>query len=212
MRVYRSIITETDFSKALHFGSGRDKRHLGSELSSADREVIALDPDPHGLEQNDTPKRVLGDGQRLPFADNTFDLVFSEYVFEHLPEPELALREINRVLEPGGAVVILVPNPKHYYAKIADLTPFWFHHLWFSLQGNTSADEDKFPTQFEWGTYTDIQSGAFDWEIERLYSFPGPTGYTKILPVHFLFTLFDRAMKNRPQHHVAYLVYYQKQE
>lgn len=210
LAIYRSVLSNIDFSRGLHFGSGRDKRELADRVESNDGEVIAIDPDADGLRKNRTDVKVLGDGQRLPFEDDSFDLVFSEYVFEHLPRPRSALEEIDRVLRPGGSFVVLVPNPRHYYARIADLTPFWFHKLWFRLQGVESADEDRFPTQYEWGTYSDIRSSRFDWSLEEFYSFPGPTGYTKILPFHFLFALFDRTMKDVPQYHVSYIAHYRK--
>ncbi|WP_255568357.1 class I SAM-dependent methyltransferase [Salinarchaeum sp. IM2453] len=146
----------------------------------------------------------------MPFAENTFDLVFSEYVFEHLPDPKEALHEINRVLRPRGSFVVLVPNPSHYYARVADLTPFWFHILWSKFRGVKSAEQDRFPTQYEWGSYADIHSTMFDWQLKAFISIPGPTKYTEILPVHVLFVLFDRIMANRPQFHVAYVAHYKK--
>lgn len=41
--------------------------------------------------------RVVGDAQRLPFLDGSFDLVLCNEVLEHLAEPEVALRELKRV-------------------------------------------------------------------------------------------------------------------
>lgn len=52
---------------------------------------------------------VLGDGQHLPFASASFDLVAVLDVLEHLDDDEGALREIFRVLKKGGAVVFTVP-------------------------------------------------------------------------------------------------------
>jgi len=44
----------------------------------------------------------------LPFADNTFDLVFSHGVLHHVPEIRQAEKEIKRVLRPGGELVIMM--------------------------------------------------------------------------------------------------------
>lgn len=47
---------------------------------------------------------VFGDGHKLPFKDNTFDLILSQAVIEHLYDPYLGAAEIQRVLKPGGTV------------------------------------------------------------------------------------------------------------
>lgn len=209
MQTYRDLLFDQEFSRALHFGSGRDKRGLGTELEEYG-EVVAIDPDRSGIDENTVQDKVLGDGQRLPFDANSFDLVFSEYVFEHLPDPHAALSEIDRVLQPGGSVIILVPNPNHYYARIADLTPFWFHELWFRLQGVEDHEKDRFPTQYAWGTYSDVTEIGYSWSLDQFHSFPGPTSYSKILPIHVLFTLFDRLVANNPRYHVCYICMFSK--
>jgi ubiquinone/menaquinone biosynthesis C-methylase UbiE len=52
---------------------------------------------------------VKGDIARLPFDDNTADLVLATDVIEHIDHDDVALHEIARVLKPGGAVLITVP-------------------------------------------------------------------------------------------------------
>lgn len=47
--------------------------------------------------------------ERLPFADNSFDLVTALDIIEHLDDDVAGLREIQRVLKPGGRAFILVP-------------------------------------------------------------------------------------------------------
>jgi SAM-dependent methyltransferase len=49
-------------------------------------------------------------GERLPFRDGSVDLAILIEVIEHLPEPELTLRQIARVLRPGGRLVMTTPN------------------------------------------------------------------------------------------------------
>lgn len=48
-----------------------------------------------------------------PFGETRFDLVVTQDVLEHVPEPRAALREIHRTLRPGGAHVFTVPRSQH---------------------------------------------------------------------------------------------------
>ncbi len=52
----------------------------------------------------------VADGQRLPFPDASFDVVTALEIIEHLAEPAHLLKEIRRVLKPGGAAVLTTPN------------------------------------------------------------------------------------------------------
>jgi SAM-dependent methyltransferase len=51
-----------------------------------------------------------GDGQRMPFAERSVDVVVFSEVIEHLLQPELAVWEIARVLRPGGVLVMTTNN------------------------------------------------------------------------------------------------------
>ena len=50
---------------------------------------------------------VAADLTRLPYADATFDAIVSGWVLEHLPDPRPGLRELARVLRPGGKLLLL---------------------------------------------------------------------------------------------------------
>ncbi len=56
-----------------------------------------------------------GDGTGLPFADNTFDYIVCSEVIEHVPEREKMVSEFNRVIKPGGYVIITTPNWISWY-------------------------------------------------------------------------------------------------
>ncbi len=54
------------------------------------------------------PRLQQADLCALPYADASFDLVACAHVFEHLPEPELAMNELARVTRRGGRIVLVV--------------------------------------------------------------------------------------------------------
>lgn len=51
---------------------------------------------------------MVGDAERLPFADASFDLVYSWGVLHHSPHPEAAIAEVHRVLRPHGTARIMI--------------------------------------------------------------------------------------------------------
>jgi SAM-dependent methyltransferase len=52
------------------------------------------------------PRVLQMDAQKMDFSDQSFDFVYSRTVFQHIKDPLSALREVRRVLKPGGAVHI----------------------------------------------------------------------------------------------------------
>jgi len=92
-------------------------------------EVYALDQSPEQLEKawaklgkRDPVRFSFGDAERLPFADDAFDAVWSSGSIEYWPQPVRALRELRRVTAPGGAVLVVGPNyPRSsVFQKLAD--------------------------------------------------------------------------------------------
>jgi len=60
---------------------------------------------------------VLGKLEKIPFEDNKFDLVVALEVLEHIKKDLLALKEINRVLKPGGYLFLSVPAFKFLWGN-----------------------------------------------------------------------------------------------
>ncbi|MDH4230867.1 MAG: class I SAM-dependent methyltransferase, partial [Nitrospirota bacterium] len=53
---------------------------------------------------------TIYDGRVIPFQNNSFDIVFSSNVLEHIPHANAFQREIRRVLKPGGTAVHFLPS------------------------------------------------------------------------------------------------------
>lgn len=75
----------------------------------------------------------------LPFEDNSFDLVYSTSVFEHVLNPEESLKEIYRVLKPGGVTIHSLPSryrlrEAHMFIPLGALIQSsWWVKLWAML-------------------------------------------------------------------------------
>ena len=91
--------------------------------------VYGLDQSPHQLDRAfekfgrfGTVEFNLGDAERLPFADDSFDVVWSSGSIEYWPNPVAALRECRRVGKPGSKVLVVGPDaPKQtVLRKMAD--------------------------------------------------------------------------------------------
>lgn len=89
------------------------------------REVVAVDVE---LSDDwiDRPGLTFGmaDAERLPFADETFDVVHSKDSLHHMSSPERALREYRRVLRPGGTALIVEANR---------FNPLFYPHMTLAL-------------------------------------------------------------------------------
>jgi ubiquinone/menaquinone biosynthesis C-methylase UbiE len=96
-------------------------------LRRARRRARATAPGPNWRLQS-------GDAYDLPFAENTFDLVFSSYVFDLFPEDDFVpvLREWARVLRPGGRLALAtMTTPRRWYESGWAL----LYRLWPPLLG-----------------------------------------------------------------------------
>lgn len=90
----------------LDIGAGRQE--IRSELHPGVK-YVALDYYDTSVHWYETKPNIFGDGQHLPIAGDRFDTVLLLDVLEHLPDPEKCLREIQRILKPGGTLFLQVP-------------------------------------------------------------------------------------------------------
>jgi len=105
----------------LDLGCGEGRHIFGLMEKFPDLKCIGLDPHIESLEKafeglkflesisNSKTNFLSGSAYSLPFSDDSFDLVVCSEVLEHLHDYKDAIKEINRVLKPGGQFLASVP-------------------------------------------------------------------------------------------------------
>jgi SAM-dependent methyltransferase len=72
---------------------------------------------------------IIADGETLaPVADESQDFVIASHLLEHCENPILAIRNMTRVLRPGGALILVVPDKRFTFDKDRPTTPL--DHFW----------------------------------------------------------------------------------
>lgn len=108
----------------------RDKYEITSSACDYTDKLIKL---------KDVPVKVADlNVEQIPFVNSSFDLVTCTEVIEHLEHYRETIREMHRVLRPGGTLVITTPNILNLKSRIRFLI-FGFHNLFGPLHFKESA-------------------------------------------------------------------------
>ncbi len=106
---------------------------------------------------------------RMPYNDDSFDVIVSRCLLEHLARPEDALGEFNRVLRPGGSVLFLTPNRFDYVSIGAAMLP---HRIrsWMLNRLEGRDHEDAFPVYYRANSMSRIRrlAGRTDFTVDYL--------------------------------------------
>lgn len=121
--------TETRFERILEVGAGHGE-HAGFVKHKFDEYFVSdLEVDQVNLAQMKSIESSLlhkgkivvqgVDVQSIKFEDNHFDRTLSTCLFHHLPQPELAFKELRRVTKSGGYVSIYLPSDPGFLYRLA---------------------------------------------------------------------------------------------
>ena len=140
-----SALLKSRSGRALDVGAGRGIASYA--LARSGFAVTALEPDPSPIvgasairslaAETGLPIEVVQEfSERLPFADETFDVVFARAVLHHTRDLDVACREMFRVLRPGG---VLIAAREHVISRESDLQQFLLQHPLHHLYGGEHA-------------------------------------------------------------------------
>jgi SAM-dependent methyltransferase len=161
-----------------HVVAGAKILEVGAGPTNQTSRFLASLGELHGV---DVSEEVLGNvhlktsalirDKRYPYADASFEVAISDYVVEHVDDAEAHLREIHRVLTPGGRYIFRTPNLFHYVALVSRFTWHGFHKLVANpLRAVPSGHHDPWPTVYIMNTPAAVRRYASRarFDIERL--------------------------------------------
>ena len=175
------------------------------QLVKKSKFIIGIDYALLSLKKHKTiENKVQGNISNLPFPDDTFDLITSNMVFEHLDNPRSQLKEISRILKSGGKLIFHTPNILSYTTIMARICPeFIKNKIIYFLQGREK--ENVFRTYYRINSPSKIvdmarSSGFNVSKIKMICSFAQfvilpPIVFFELLWIKFLMTKIARAFR-----------------
>lgn len=133
-------------------------RQWGLDLQDIQYTLTGVDIDKNALDIRRNQRRdldiaILADLRIACLESNSYDVILSKYVLEHIDGAEDVLKNFIRWLKPGGIMILTFPNRDSVYAYLTRITPFWFHVFYKKhIQKVKSAGKpghDPYPTVFD---------------------------------------------------------------
>jgi SAM-dependent methyltransferase len=182
--------------RVLDLGCG-DNRQLSAYRTPA-REVwgvdVAIHPHVHHLHWF----RQLGPEGTIPFPAASFDLVACSWVLEHVATPPSFLREVRRILRPGGWFISLTPNGQHYVTWVTRAFGLLPHAVTQNMVQRLygRAHHDTFPTHFRLNTPLELDRAArrAGMPLRYLVGFANPDYFRFWTPLRRAAVLADQVL------------------
>ena len=151
------------------------------------RRLVGIDLDPRVTSNTSLDEAHVADVCELPFGDEQFDLIYHTMVAEHIEHPERALREMARVLKPGGEIHFLTPSRFYYPMLLAQLTPTSVHRLIVGRLGSGRSEAEVFATFYRVNSAAAVrrlaQLAGLQAEVHHIST---PPGYLRFNRLAFL--------------------------
>jgi ubiquinone/menaquinone biosynthesis C-methylase UbiE len=182
-------------STVLDVGCGRGQgdedpspyRRKLRRLGESGRTVVGIDVDSAGgLNRLIDEFRQIKDLHRWPVDDASVEMVFADYVLEHVQDPTSFFQEAFRVLTPGGCLCVRTPNFFGYAAFLSWLIPNRLHERILARVQPEKKSEDVFPTVYRCNTRRRLLCALRELGMESVvYSIEGEPGYLQSFPLGF---------------------------
>jgi ubiquinone/menaquinone biosynthesis C-methylase UbiE len=190
-----------DGAVVLDLGGGRNCAYAKDVEPAGRIKIIAVDisADELALNKDVAETRVADVAEHLPMPDGSVDLITSQALLEHVDGVPAAIREMARVLRPGGTTLHLVPCRYSIFGIAARLLPFdpllwltrkvipWYRHGAFGFKVYYDhCYPSALERQFRAAGFSDVQL-ELSWSCGNFF--------VGIFPVYILHALYEQVVR-----------------
>jgi ubiquinone/menaquinone biosynthesis C-methylase UbiE len=219
--IWRSFRTEAgaliralpDGAVVLDLGGGRNCIYAGEVDPPGRIRLVAIDISPEELALNThvAETRVADVAEHLPMPDASTDLILSRALLEHVDGVPAAIREMARVLRPGGTALHFVPCRYSLFGTAARLLPFGpLLRLTFKLAPWFRDENFGFPVHYDHcypnALEREFRAAGFS-NVQLQISWSCDNFFVGIYPVYLLYVLYEQIVRRlRIRHLAAYVI------
>jgi ubiquinone/menaquinone biosynthesis C-methylase UbiE len=149
--------------------AGCGKKGIMNKYSGKFKRAVGIDLSPEAIKINKClDEFVVGNLENLPFPDGSFDIIISQWVVEHMENPEKCYREFFRVLKKGGGLILVTNSIHHPIMCLSSIFPEGIRDRLKKRVLPSEIEEDTFPTYYKSNS------------LPKMRELLGSAGFTKV--------------------------------
>jgi len=190
LEIYDEILSSLSGAGSVFLDSGCGKKSMMQRHNPKLKLSIGMDISIDAMKENQAFKvYVVGDASKLQFRDSSFNAVVSQWMMEHIKDPENVIKEFHRVLKKGGSLVVVTNSKYHPMMFLSSILPLGLRD-WLKQRILPSyIGEDTFPTYYKFNSLGRIHRILSGRGFEK--RFASYTGAPFFLFNSFLFKLSE---------------------
>ncbi len=147
--IYDEILSSLSSPDNILLDAGCGKKSMMQRHSQKLKFSVGMDISIDAIKQNKAFSTfVSADASKLPFKDESFDAVVSQWMIEHIEDIDEVIREFHRVLKKNGSLVVVTNSKYHPMMFLSSILPMKLRD-WLKMKIFPSyIEEDTFPTYY----------------------------------------------------------------
>lgn len=165
--------------------AGCGEKGIMNKYKGKTKRAVGIDASLEAMEKNtslDDYVQVHLENEKLPFEDETFDVVICQWVIEHLENPKLVYKEFDRVLKKNGHMILVTNSIYNPMMLISKILPLKLRDSMKEKIFPDEIDEDTFPTYYNCNSKRAFEKALTELGYTRVFS-----GYSNDISI-FLFS------------------------